>query len=98
MTEEERYELYIAGWLLQEGYDAPSVVDKATNNTIFDRIELVDLRFDVLREEQVDHLQGMLDTPAESHGEAKTKLQAALTELDEEQAFIRVLTGRRIYA
>ena len=93
MTEEERYELYIAGWLHDCGkVTTPEhVVDKATKlNTIFDRIELVDLRFDVLRERaQVDHLQGMLDTPAESHGEAKTKLQAALTELDEEQAFIR---------
>ena len=49
MTDEERYELYIAAWLHDCGKVAtpPHVVDKGTCETIFDRIELVKTRMEI---------------------------------------------------
>ena len=52
MSEEDRYELYIAGWLHDCGkVTTPEyVVDKATKlETIFDRIELVEIRYEVMK-------------------------------------------------
>ncbi|RKZ37417.1 MAG: phosphohydrolase [Gammaproteobacteria bacterium] len=52
MTEKDRYELRIAGWMHDCGkVTTPEyVVDKSTKlETIFDRIALVDTRFEVLR-------------------------------------------------
>ena len=52
MTEEERYELFIASWLHDCGKVAtpPHVVDKSVKlETITDRIEVVDTRFEVLK-------------------------------------------------
>ena len=52
MTPEERYELYIAAWLHDCGKVAtpPHVVDKSTKlETIFDRIELVKTRMEILK-------------------------------------------------
>ncbi|MGB0751876.1 MAG: HD-GYP domain-containing protein, partial [Gammaproteobacteria bacterium] len=53
-------------------------------------VELVDVRFDVLRQKaHVEHLQTLLHMPTEAHAQAEIKLEATLAELDEEQAFIR---------
>ena len=68
MTEEERYELYIASWLHDCGKVAtpPHVVDKATKlETIFDRIELIRTRMEILkRDAEIEflkrHLNGSL--------------------------------------
>ena len=52
MNEDERYELYIAGWLHDCGKVAtpPHVVDKGTKlETIFDRIEVIKTRFEVIK-------------------------------------------------
>lgn len=52
MTEEDRYELQVAGWLHDCGkITTPEyVIDKSTKlETIFDRIELIDTRFEVLK-------------------------------------------------
>ena len=52
MGEDERYELYIAAWLHDCGKVAtpPHVVDKSTKlETIFDRIELVKTRMELLK-------------------------------------------------
>ena len=52
MTEDERYELYIAAWLHDCGkISTPThIVDKATKlETITDRIELVNTRFEILK-------------------------------------------------
>ena len=52
MTKEERYELYIAAWLHDCGKVAtpPHVVDKGTKlETIFDRIELIKTRMELLK-------------------------------------------------
>ena len=55
MTEEERYELYLAAWLHDCGKVAtpPHVVDKGTKlETIFDRIELIKTRMELLKKDQ----------------------------------------------
>ena len=52
MTEDERYELYIAAWLHDCGKVATPVhvVDKATKlETIYDRVENVQTRFEILK-------------------------------------------------
>ena len=54
MTEEERYELYIAAWLHDCGKVAtpPHIVDKSTKlETIFDRIELIKTRMEILKKD-----------------------------------------------
>ena len=61
MTEDQRYELFIAGWLHDCGKVAtpPHVVDKGMKlETITDRIETVDVRFEVLkRDAEIDMLK-----------------------------------------
>ncbi len=52
LTEEERYELHIASWLHDCGkVTVPEyVVDKATKlHTLYDRIETVRMRFEIVR-------------------------------------------------
>ncbi len=52
MTEEERYELYIAAWLHDCGKVAtpPHIVDKSSKlETIFDRIELIKTRMEIVK-------------------------------------------------
>ncbi|WP_146907066.1 HD family phosphohydrolase [Arenimonas daejeonensis] len=65
MDEADRYELKIAGLLHDCGKITTPVhvVDKATKlQTLFDRIELIDTRFEVLkRDAQIAHLHGELD-------------------------------------
>ena len=76
MTEEERYELYIAGWLHDCGKVATPthVVDKGTKlETIFDRIDTIDTRFEVLkRDAKIDYLQKLVNQKSSRNGEAKT--------------------------
>jgi HD-GYP domain-containing protein (c-di-GMP phosphodiesterase class II) len=66
MSEADRYELKIAGLLHDCGKITTPVhvVDKATKlQTLFDRIELIDTRFEVLKRDlQIAHLNGELDT------------------------------------
>ena len=66
MDEADRYELKIAGLLHDCGKITTPVhvVDKATKlQTLFDRIALIDTRFEVLkRDAQIAHLNGELDT------------------------------------
>ena len=65
MTEDDRYELYIAAWLHDCGKVAtpPHVVDKGTKlETIFDRIELVKTRMEILkRDAEIDFLKRQLN-------------------------------------
>ena len=65
MTPEERYELYIAAWLHDCGKVAtpPHVVDKSTKlETIFDRIELIRTRMEILkRDAEIDFLRRQLN-------------------------------------
>jgi HD-GYP domain-containing protein (c-di-GMP phosphodiesterase class II) len=68
LTEADRYELKIAGLLHDCGKITTPVhvVDKATKlETLFDRLHLVDTRFEVLlRDARIAHLEGKLDDTA----------------------------------
>ncbi len=78
MSETDRYELKIAGLLHDCGKITTPVhvVDKATKlQTLFDRIELIDTRFEVLlRDARIAHLQGELS--AADHAERVQQLLA----------------------
>jgi hypothetical protein len=97
MTERDRYELKMAGLLHDCGKITTPVhvVDKATKlQTIFDRIALIDTRFEVLRRDaEIATLRRQLalrapqDAPAEAALEQA--LAAQLAQLDDERAFLR---------
>ena len=89
MTAEERYELYIAAWLHDCGKVAtpPHVVDKGTKlETIFDRIELVKTRMEILkRDVEIDFLKRKLNG---SLPEFDEKYYSSIKEIDENIKFI----------
>ena len=89
MTEEERYELYIAAWLHDCGKVAtpPHVVDKGTKlETIFDRIELVKTRMEILkRDVEIDFLKRQLNGALPKFDE---KYKKDIKEIDENIKFI----------
>lgn len=97
MTEEDRYELKIAGWLHDCGkVTTPEyVVDKATKlETIHDRIHEVDTRFEVLkRDAAIRMLQRVL--AAQSRGERvdheaeQAGLQTEMAALQDDRDFLR---------
>jgi HD-GYP domain-containing protein (c-di-GMP phosphodiesterase class II) len=81
MSERDRYELKIAGLLHDCGKVTTPVhvVDKATKlQTIFDRIELLDTRFEVIRRDAQIAL-----------GHDPVKLEQRLREIDEDREFVR---------
>ena len=97
MTERDRYELSMAGWLHDCGkVTTPEyVVDKATKlETIYDRINTVDARFELLkRDAYIDMLKQKLDS-LQNGGNADTSAleqayQAWVKQLDEDRDFIR---------
>jgi HD-GYP domain-containing protein (c-di-GMP phosphodiesterase class II) len=97
MTDKDRYELKIAGLLHDCGKITTPVhvVDKATKlQTIYDRIGLVDTRFEALkREAEVDMLRAKLaalekgDAAAERRAEAE--FEAAVRQYDDDREFLR---------
>ncbi len=93
MTEEDRYELKVAGWLHDCGkITTPEyVVDKATKlHTLFDRIELVDTRFEVLkRDAEIALLREQLLARGENLETLDAKLAQQIDTLNEEREFIR---------
>lgn len=68
MTEEEKYELHIAGWLHDAGKIVTPVhiMDKATKlETIYDRIHLIETRCELRkRDAKIRHLEGVTDKAA----------------------------------
>ena len=95
MTEDERYELYIAGWLHDCGKVAtpPHVVDKGTKlETITDRIDTVKTRFEVLRRDaEIDYLKKKMKLNGSSNGSLKKfekEYNDKLEQLTDDETFI----------
>lgn len=98
MTEEQRYEFYMAAWLHDCGKVATPVhiVDKAMKlETISDRIEVIDSRFEMLkRDAEIDmlkrkiHQLGNSDSSDRSSS-LESEYQARIVQLDEDREFIR---------
>ncbi|EIJ41140.1 HD-GYP domain-containing protein [Beggiatoa alba B18LD] len=95
MTEEDRYELYVAGWLHDCGkVTTPEyVVDKATKlQTIFDRIHLIDTRFEVLkRDKEINALRQYITThlPQADLSELEQQINGETQILYAERDFLR---------
>ncbi|MCW8853353.1 MAG: GAF domain-containing protein, partial [Gammaproteobacteria bacterium] len=97
MQEKDRYELMIAGWLHDCGkVTTPEyVIDKATKlETIYDRIQTVDTRFEVLRRDaKLDFLEAKLQANISndvSQIEAIEKeYNSKLEQYNSDQAFLR---------
>ena len=91
MTEEDYYELKVAGWLHDCGkITTPEfVIDKATKlETIFDRINLIDTRFEVLkRDAEIALLREQLNSKTDTK-DLDAKLAKKFAELDEERDFL----------
>jgi HD-GYP domain-containing protein (c-di-GMP phosphodiesterase class II) len=83
MSEKDRYELKIAGLLHDCGKVTTPVhvVDKATKlETIYDRIHLIDTRFEILKRDlEIESLRGSLDSQ---------KLRIRMRELDDDRRFL----------
>jgi len=95
MSEKDRYELKIAGLLHDCGKVTTPVhvVDKATKlQTIFDRIHLVDTRFEVLkRDAEIEFLKAKLaagDNP-QAVAALSHEFQKRIKQLDEDREFLR---------
>jgi HD-GYP domain-containing protein (c-di-GMP phosphodiesterase class II) len=96
MTKDERYELYIAAWLHDCGKVATPVhvVDKATKlQTIYDRIENVQTRFEILkRDAEIKFLNTKIELLEKNDmvglKDAEAKLNLQLAQFDEELAFV----------
>ena len=97
MTDKDRYELKIAGLLHDCGKVTTPVhvVDKATKlQTLFDRIHLVDTRFEVLkRDAEIASLKARLALRELRDGAAEARIEreseSARAQLDAEREFIR---------
>jgi HD-GYP domain-containing protein (c-di-GMP phosphodiesterase class II) len=96
MSDKDRYELKIAGLLHDCGKVTTPVhvVDKATKlQTIFDRIGLVDTRFEVVkRDAEIAALREKLAAPANANGEwqkADRELTVRLRKINEDRQFLR---------
>ena len=98
MTEEERYELFIASWLHDCGKVAtpPHIVDKGVKlETITDRIEVVDTRFEVLkRDAEMEFLNKQIKFLKKGIkngvlNKAKSDLGKTIKQLNDDQAFIQ---------
>ena len=92
LDEADRYELTIASWLHDCGkiITPENVIDKATKlEAIFDRIHLVEARFEVLkRDQEIAYLkQQLADTSPQA--ELEQTFHANTAQLDADLAFIR---------
>ncbi|HXZ92383.1 MAG TPA: HD domain-containing phosphohydrolase [Burkholderiales bacterium] len=98
MTEKDRYELKIAGLLHDCGKVTTPVhvVDKATKlETIFDRVHLLDTRFEVLkRDAEIELLRKRQELTARAAGReeleaAEARYRDRVRQLDDDRAFLR---------
>jgi len=93
MTDEDKYELSVAGWLHDCGKitTPEAVVDKATKlETIIDRIEMIDTRFEVLkRDAEIAALKTRLKALGKKDLNDDEQLSSELKQLDDDREFIR---------
>lgn len=97
LTDRDRYELEIAAWLHDCGkITTPEhIIDKSTKlETIFDRIHLIDTRFEVLkRDAEIDVLRQMLAAAQSGDAaripELERRLRERLQRIDEDREFLR---------
>ena len=97
MTEKDRYELKIAGLLHDCGKVTTPVhvVDKATKlETIFDRVHLIDTRFEVLkRDAEIESLKRKISSLEKKQpldaAEENRRLRDRVRELDDDCRFLR---------
>ena len=97
MSDKDRYELKIAGLLHDCGKVTTPVhvVDKATKlETIFDRIHLLDTRFEILKRDAEIEMLKEGGTP-----EARARCRERLRRLDEDRMFLRAtnIGGERMH-
>ncbi len=96
MTDKDRYELKIAGLLHDCGKITTPVhvVDKATKlQTLFDRIQLLDTRFEVLkRDAEIDMLKDLLEAgqDVEAEKSVRNRYHSRIIELDYDREFLRL--------
>ncbi len=94
MTEADKYELNVAGYLHDCGkITTPiEVVDKATKlETIVDRIEMVDTRFEVLkRDAEIAALKRKIESMGDDDVDQDAQLISKLKQLDDDREFIRM--------
>ncbi len=92
MTDEDRYELKIAGLLHDCGKVTTPVhvVDKATKlETIFDRIQLIDTRSEVLKRDlEIESLKRRAGMRPMDAAEEEARLRDRLRRLDEDRKFL----------
>lgn len=92
MTDKDRYELKIAGLLHDCGKVTTPVhvVDKATKlETIFDRIQLIDTRFEVLkRDAEIEYLRRRPQLGPMEAAEAEQRLRERMRRLDDDRNFL----------
>ena len=92
MTDKDRYELKIAGLLHDCGKVTTPVhvVDKATKlETIFDRVQLIDTRFEVLKRDlEIESLKRRATMSRMEVAEDEARLREQLRRLDEDRNFL----------
>ena len=94
MSDKDRYELETAAWLHDCGkITSPEyVIDKSTKlETIFDRIQLLDTRFEVLkRDAEIAYWQALATAADDNARQAlKQDLTARLAQIDADRDFLR---------
>jgi HD-GYP domain-containing protein (c-di-GMP phosphodiesterase class II) len=94
MSDQDRYELKIAGLLHDCGKITTPVhvVDKSTKlQTLFDRIHLLDTRFEVLkRDAEISMLRAVSMTKTEIEAEKiRTEYEARIRQLEDDREFVR---------
>jgi len=92
LTEDEQFELHVAGWLHDCGkITTPEyVVDKSTKlETIYDRIHTVDVRFEVLKRDAEIALLRALARPGADHAALEAAYARDVAAIEDDRKFLR---------